>query len=157
MHVIDEVTAVMKPHKGFNGTGDAYMDQLKEWEVAKQILDRAKELELDLRLRCFTGAFPNPKEGTNTHKLPDGRELKGQHKVNRNIDEAALPAVLEELRKLGCANTDVLVRYKPELAKREWNDLSDEHKLVFSAAVIATPGTPQFDVVTPKRRGRASA
>lgn len=155
MHVLDEVNAIAKSHRGFNGTGDAYMDQLKEWEVAKELLDRVKELELDLRLKCFAGAFPNPKEGTNTWKLPDGRELKGQHKVNRNIDEAALPAVLQQLRDLGVANSDALVRYKPELAKREWNDLSDDNKLIFSAAVIATPGTPQFDVVTPKRRGRA--
>lgn len=154
MRVLEEINAITKAHRGFNGTGDAYMDMLAEWEVAKEILDRAKELELDMRLKLFAGAFPNPKEGTNTHKLPDGRELKGQHKVNRSIDEAALPAVLEQLRALGVANTDALVRYKPELAKREWNDLSDENKLVFSAAVIATPGTPQFDVVTPKRRGR---
>ena len=155
MRILDEVGAIIKAHKGFNGTGDAYMDMLKEWEVTKELLDRVKELELDLRLKLFAGAFPNPKEGTNTHKLPDGRELKGQHVVSRNIDEAALPAVLDQLRNIGVANTDALVRYKPELAKREWNSLSDENKLVFSAAVVSRPGTPQFDVVTPKRRGRA--
>lgn len=155
MRILDEVGAIIKSHKGFNGTGDAYMDMLKEWEVCKEILDRVKELELDNRLKLFAGAFPNPKEGTNTHKLPDGREIKGQHVVSRSIDEAALPAVLDQLRALGVANTDALVRWKPELAKREWNDLSGENKLVFSPAVIARPGTPQFDVITPKRRGRS--
>lgn len=152
MRITDEVMAVVKEHKGFNGTGDAYMDLLKEWEVAKELLELVKQIELDNRLKLFAGAFPHPKEGTNTHNLPDGRAIKGQYTIRRNIDEAALPGVLEDLRKAGCANSDVLVRYKPELAKREWNDLSDEHKLVFSAAVIAVPGSPQFEVVIPKRR-----
>ena len=44
--------------------------------------------------------------------------------------------------------------YKPELAKREWSSLSDENKLVFSPAIIATEGSPQFEVRTPKQRGR---
>lgn len=152
MRIVDEANAVLKPHKGFNGTGDPYMDILKEWEVAKELLELVKEIEMDTRLKLFAGAFPNPKEGTNTHVLPDGRALKGQYTIRRNIDEAALPGVLEDLRKAGCANSDVLVRYKPELAKREWNSLSDEMKLMFSPAVVAIPGSPQFEVTTPKRK-----
>lgn len=155
MRILEVIQAVVKEHKGFNGTGDAYMDMLKEWEICKQIMDEVKDIEMDNRLKLFAGAFPNPKEGTNTHNLPDGRAIKGQYKVNRNVDEAALPGVLADLRNAGVANTDVLVRYKPELAKREWNALSDEHKLTFSPAIVATPGTPQFDVVMPKKRGRA--
>lgn len=154
MNLTDELAALVKKHKGFNGTGDPYMDMLYEQEAAKEALDKIKELELDLRLKLFAGAFPNPKEGTNTWKLPDGREIKGQHKINRTIDEAALPVTLQALREHGVGNADQLVRYKPELAKREWNALSDEAKLLFSPAVISTPGTPQFEVVTPKRRGR---
>lgn len=155
MRVIEAMNAIAKQHRGFNGTGDPYMDMLAEWEVASKALDEIKAIELDLRLKLFAGAFANPKEGTNTHHLPDGRDIKGQYKINRRIDEAALPAVLETLREHGVANTDALVRFKPELNKREWDSLSDESKLLFSPAVIATPGTPSFDVVVPKRRTRS--
>ena len=156
MHLAIEALTLLGKHKKFTGTGDAYMDMLYEHEVACDLLELVKEIEMGLRLKLFAGAFPNPKEGTNTHTLPDGRELKGVYTIRRVVDEAALPGVLADLRAKGCANTDALVRYKPELAKREWNSLSDEHKLVFSAAVVATPGAPGFSVVTPKRRSTAA-
>jgi len=136
------------------GNQDPYLRVLDAWEQVSNLLSEIKDREMDMRLRLFAGAFANPKEGTNTHRLPDGREIKGQYKVNRYIDEAALPSTLQALREHGVANTDVLVRYKPELAKREWNSLSDEAKLMFSPAIIATPATPSLEVVIPKRRGR---
>lgn len=153
MNVIEQISSILDANRGFNGTGDPYMDMLAEHTVAKEILTKVKDIEMDLRKKLFAGAFPNPKEGTNTWKLPDGRALKGKYEIRRTIDEAALPVSLQALRDHGVANTDVLVRYKPELAKREWNTLSDEAKLIFSPAIVATPGSPQFEVVTPKRRG----
>lgn len=136
-------------------TGDAYMDMLAEWEAVNETLSAVKERELDLRLKLFAGAFPNPKEGTNTWRLPDGRELKGKHNINRSINEPLITATLAAMREHGVANTDALIRYKPELAKKEWNSLSDEAKLIFSPVITAVPGTPGFEVVTPKRRGRS--
>lgn len=130
---------------------DPYLAMLAEWEQINLQLAQIKEKELHLRLMLFTGAFRNPKEGTNSHKLPDGRVIKGKYPINRRIDEAALPATLEALRAHGVANADALVRYRPELAKSEWNTLSDEAKLMFSPAVISSPGTPSLEVVIPKK------
>lgn len=126
--------------------GQHYLQLLAEWQDTESELKKIKARELDLRNRLFAGAFPKPTEGANTHELPDGRKLKGQYKINRRVDEAALPAVLDELREHGVANADVLVKYKPELAKREWNSLSDEAKVIFSKAIISNPGTPGFAV-----------
>lgn len=139
---------------GQPGNADPYLRMLDAWEQVSLLQAQIKEAEMGMRLRLFQGAFANPKEGTNTHLLPDGRAIKGQYKINRYIDEAALPATLDALRKHGVANTDALVRFKPELAKSEWNTLSDEAKLMFSPAVVATPGTPSLEVVIPKKRGR---
>ena len=147
--MVNVLEALGKP-----GNQDPYLRMLDAWEQVSQLLSLTKDCEMDMRLRLFAGAFAAPKEGTNTHRLPDGREIKGQYKINRYIDEAALPVTLQALREHGVANTDVLVRYKPELAKREWNSLSDEAKLMFSPAIIATPATPSLEVVIPKRRGR---
>ena len=127
--------------------GQRFLQMLAEWEDVKRELAAAKERELELRLQLFAGAFPKPKEGTNTYKLPDGRQVKGKYDVNRKIDEAAFPSVLAALREQGVANADQLVRFKPELAKAEWNTLSEDMRLLFSRCVIASPGTPQLELV----------
>lgn len=149
-NMVNTIEALGKP-----GNQDPYLRMLDAWEQIALLQAQIKEAELGMRLRLFQGAFANPKEGTNTHMLPDGRAIKGQFKVNRYIDEAALPVTLAALREHGVANTDALVRYKPELAKSEWNTLSDEAKLMFSPAIVATPGTPSLEVVIPKKRGRS--
>ena len=143
----------MAKKPGSNVNPDPYLAMLDEWEDVSERLAVLKEREADLRRKLFTGAFPNPKEGTrhNKHVLPDGRVLVGDYCINRKIDEAALPAVLEAMKQAGDPNPERLVRYKPELAKREWNDLNDERKLMFSAAVIATPGMPGFEVKKAKK------
>jgi len=132
--------------------GKRYMQILAQWRDDRAKLAFYKEREKENRVVLFAGAFPNPVEGTQRFKLADGSTIKGGYKINRKIDEAALPATLAAMREAGVANTDVLVTYKPTLAKREWNALSDEHKLLFSAAVIATPGTPTLDIEPPKAR-----
>lgn len=130
--------------------GARYMQILAEWEDDKRKLSFYKEREKENRLVLFAGTFPNPIEGTQKFKLADGRTIKGQYKINRKIEEAALPVALAHMRELGVANTDALVSYKPTLAKREWNTLSIENKLAFSPAIVATPGTPTLDVELPK-------
>lgn len=135
---------------GSNENPDPYLQLLSEWEEIKREMDALKVKELDKRLLLCAGAFANPKEGTNTHKLPDGRKVVAKYTTNRKIDEAALQSALTAVREAGCANHDRLVRMKPELAKAEWNTLSDEMKLLFSPAVIATPGTPQLEITPAK-------
>ncbi len=51
------------------------------------------------------------------------------------------------MRKRGVANADALVKMKPELAKKEWNTLSDELKLVFSPAIVSSPGMPGLEII----------
>lgn len=133
-----------------NENPDPYLQMLEEWDEKAQRLAILKAEEMDLRLKLFAGAFPNAKEGTNRHKLPDGRELVGKYNITRKIDEAALTTILPAMIKAGVANADRLVRFKPELAKSEWNTLSDENKLLFSPAIIANPGSPAFEIVQPK-------
>lgn len=126
---------------------DPYLAMLDRWADVSARKKALEEEENDLRRMLFAGAFPNAKEGVNKHKLPDGRTIKGDMKINRKLDEAALPATLAAMRDAGVANADALVRYKPELAKREWNALSDENKLLFSKAVIAVPGMPTLEII----------
>lgn len=153
--VLDEIAELQQreplPFKQVHtDPGEAYMAMLAEWKDDATKLAYYKEQESEKRVMLFAGAFPNPKEGTQRFKLADGRTIVGKYTINRKIDEAALPATLAAMREQGVANTDALVSYKPSLAKREWNTLGEEHKLIFSACVIATPGKPSLEVDLPK-------
>ena len=130
--------------------GARFMQILAQWQDERLKLAFFGKRELELRTLLFNATFPSPGEGTQKHTLPDGRTIKGQYKINRTIDEAALPAVLTHMRELGVANADALVKYKPTLVKREWNSLGHDARLAFSPAVIASPGTPTLDVELPK-------
>lgn len=157
MSALDEIKELaarppvdLEAHPIETDPGKRFMQILAEWQDNKRKLAYYKEQEKEQRLILFAGTFPNPVEGVQRHKLPDGRSIKAQYKINRKLEEAALPVTLARMRELGVANTDALVNYKPTLAKREWNTLSDEMKLEFSPAVIATPGTPTLDIELPK-------
>lgn len=123
-----------------------FMAKLREWQEVSEKLDDLKAREKDLRVELFSGAFMSPTEGTNKHKLPDGRVFVGKYTVNRYVEAATIDDTLNRLREMGVGNTDELIRYKPELAIREFRSLSDEAKLVLSESVTARPGTPQIEI-----------
>lgn len=120
-----------------------YYELLDEWLKLKSELDAIKKKEADLRKILFQGAFPNPVEGTNTATLEDGTIVKGTHKITRNIDEAALPAILEQMPEAVRGN---LVAYKPSLATSAYRKLTAEERKIFDQALIIKVGTPTLEV-----------
>ncbi len=131
---------------------DPYLDLLERWQETVKLLASFKEQEAEQRRMLFSGAFPNPKEGVQRHQLPDGNCIKGEYKITRSLELSSLPHCLHALQEAGVANVDGLVRYKPELAVSEWRCLSDESKLMFAPAVIATPGMPSLTIEAPKEK-----
>lgn len=124
-------------------------EKIGQWNELQRQLEAIKQQELTLRKELFEEAFANPAEGTNTLDLPEGWKLKGNYKLNRKLDEAALPEVLKELRKLH-VKTDSLIKYKPELSTTEFRKLTPEQEKVLAAAMVTTPGTPSLELVAPK-------
>ena len=126
------------------------ISMLTEWYNVKQQLDTLKKQESTLRKQVFEAAFEDPKEGTNTLKLPDGWALKAQHVVNRSVDAASFKSLTLKLEEMG-VDTEKLVKFKPELSKSAYNKLTDEQLLLMNECVIARPGTPQLSITQPKR------
>lgn len=77
--------------------------------------------------QVFAAFYPAPKEGTNTLDLAEGWKLKGVYKLDRKIDEAALPAVTEQLREMG-VNADTLVKWSPDLKTATYKELTAEER-----------------------------
>ena len=123
---------------------------LEEWYKATEELTKAKAKEILLRLRIFKHYFPNPVEGTNTHALPDGYEIKGTHKINRTVEPAALVVLAPKFTEASI-KVDSLIEYKPDLKIREYRTLTDEQRHLFDQALTIKDGTPDVKIVLPAK------
>lgn len=119
---------------------------LDDWLAVRQEAARLADRERALRKALFTAAFPDPKEGTATIELVDGRRLKGIHKINRTIDEGALSAVVDQLRKENAVSVDELFPVKHSLGIKQYRKLSPRVQKLADRAIVARPGTPTLEV-----------
>lgn len=129
--------------------------KLQEWHQAVLAAQEAKkvvEAEQALRKEVMALFFPEPVEGTNKFDLEAGWSLKATHKIERKVDEAALPAVLQQLREMG-VNPDPLIRTKPDLDTKAYKSLvqiNPDAAHVFEQALTIKPGSPTVELVPPK-------
>ena len=128
-----------------------FKKKLARWHVVKAEAAAAASEEVTLRKELFGEAFPNPIEGSKENKceLGDGYILQGDYKINRRVDESALPTVRE---KLSHDVFDKVIKFKASLNKAGFNSLTAEQKAIFADAVIETPGTPALEIKQPKRK-----
>ena len=129
--------------------------KLQAWHQAVLAAQEAKKLveaEQALRKEVMALFFPEPVEGTNKFDLEAGWSLKATHKIERKVDEAALPAVLQQLREMG-VNPDPLIRTKPDLDTKAYKSLvqiNPDAAHVFEQALTIKPGSPTVELVPPK-------
>ena len=128
--------------------------KLAEWEQALSAVAQVKpiiEKERQLRKEIGELFFPEPKEGTNTFDLEQGWKLKYVHKLDRKIDEAALPAVKEQLRTLG-VNPDSLTNTVVTLDTKAYRglvSLNPEAAKFFESALTIKPASPILELLPP--------
>lgn len=127
-----------------------------EWyRLQKQIKENKDKMapivEREMALRKLVAAtvFPKPDEGTNKFPMPFDWQLKYTYKIDRKVDQAALPAVQERLRAMNL-NPDPLIRDVPELNVKEYRKLTDEQRKVMDTALIITPAAPTLELIAPK-------
>ncbi len=123
---------------------------LVDWYNKKAELNKLKFEELTMRQRIARVMFPNPKEGTNNHALPDGAVLKMVAPIDRKVDAAVFAALQIEFHKRGI-QTEELVEWEPKLKVGVYKKLPDEQKSFFDQCVTAKPGSPQLSIEIPKR------
>lgn len=125
-------------------------EDLNKWYVLCAQLGKVKKEELELRNKIFGGYFTAPTEGVNTAPLSDGWVIKGTHVINRSVDKAALTINDKPFREAGIVIEDV-VEMKPSLKVGAYKKLTDAQRKLFDIALTITPGTPQLEIVKPKR------
>ena len=125
-------------------------DDLPKWFKMAEELKALRKLEMGLRKKIFNHYFDDPLEGTNTHELGDGYQLVGKHSLIRNIDEAHMIGIVEQLETADIS-LDALVVRKPALVKKEYNSLTEEQQKIFDKALIIKPGSP---VLAIRKKGK---
>lgn len=130
-------------------TQEELFAKIGRWNDLVSQLSSIKDQEMKLRKEIFDACFPDPVEGTNKIDMPEGWVLKGTYKLTRSLDEAALPAVVAELRKHK-VNTDSLISYKPSLSVSAYKKLDAKWQKVLEQAMETKPGAPSIELVPPK-------
>ena len=120
-----------------------YFQTLERWQELRDTIKKLQGEERALREGLFSGTFPEPTEGTNTLKLPNGATVKGVYKFYRKPRE-------DELGSLPKRLLNKVFRVKHELVTKEYRDLSEEDRLAVDSVLDIKPGLPSFDVVPPK-------
>lgn len=126
---------------------DHQIDLLARWETAAAEAKKLKTLENKLRVEVLDEFLEHPKEGTNYVDLDQGYRLKFDIKLNRKIDEAALPAVLKELPE---GTEDSIIARKPTLKVGDYKKMSEEHRRKVDEALIIKPASPAITIIPPK-------
>ena len=140
-------------------------DFLAKWYETSEQLRKLRATEAMMRSRIYEHYFPDAKaglpgtEGTNNHPLEDGTGavLKAKRVVSRTPDEGEIDAykaaVKEEGSNLPKLPLNKLFKYKPELVKSEYNKLTDEERKACDGLLVIKDGSPQLEIVIPKKRG----
>ena len=130
-----------------------FLAKLTEWQAkVAQIQAQAHLIaeERVLRQEVFALAFPAPREGANNAELPQGWGLKGTLKIDRKIDEAALPQIMEAIRNTFNFNPDPIIHHEPKLNVKIYKSLPDEIRKSFDVALTIKPAMPTIELVPPK-------
>ncbi len=125
------------------------LKKVAEWSAKVIALSKLKGEESALRADLFKFYFPFAKEGSHSEPMPEDWCLKGVQKMNRNIDEAALPAVMKQLPE---GSEDRLIKWKPSLDLREYKKLHKKQQTIMDEAIIMKPGTGTMKLCPPKKK-----
>lgn len=127
-----------------------YMNLLLSWKKAQEAAREAIAAEMALRQVIYKASFEDPKEGTNHKPLANGWSLNGVRKVNRTVDKAVLPSVVERLKEKKIP-IELVIAYKPSLINDGYKNLQPEIKAIVDEAITAKEGAPSLEIVLPAK------
>lgn len=129
--------------------------KLQRWLAAKDLLDKAKDAEMEAR-KAVVAAYPfdaGKKEGTQRLDLANGWQLKVVLKQNYKLDKDATDAALDKIEASGPEGKFIgerLVKWSPDLSLSEYRVLPPALKTIIDGVLTITDGSPTLELVEPK-------
>lgn len=137
---------------------------IQNWQDAQKTLERAKEVEMNLRKEVVDFTFdPTKTSGTETIELGNDYKLKavkkvtygfredGEGKIDRKGIELALSRI-ENNSPAGAYIAEHLVKWNPSLSLTEYKKLDDKDKAAIDAVIVTKEGAPTLELVEPKAK-----
>ena len=147
---------------------------LMDWRKSKDVLDKAKAQEADLRGKVVA-CYSDPDKETGTENVPIGNQwfVKVEKKLNftlKSFNEgvskqqavgAALTAMAQATKdsqgnelnpQLGAVVAARLVKWEPELSVSEYKQLLPGHREIIDSVLEVKPGSPTVTLVPPKEK-----
>jgi hypothetical protein len=132
-------------------TFDEYVTEwdglVAQLEAHKKTMKPIISKEMEMRKAIFAAVSAAMgrtfKEGMNNYSLPDGRVLKVDNPIDRVIDESSIVMARAHYEMLNDKPIDFddLLRIKYELAKANYNKLTDEGKRVVAQMFTSKQGS----------------
>ena len=130
----------------------ACFERVLAWEKAKIAADIAAEAEKRLRGSIIELDFADRVEGTNTIRLPDGRELKCVAAFEYATDADRANSCIRKLAMIGNEGpflADRLFTFKPSVAAGELKKLAPQYRKVVDKLVDVKPKSPALKIHKP--------
>jgi len=138
--------------------------RLHAWEDSQKALEKAKELEMQLRKEAVDFAFdPNKQKGTERIELGNGYQAKAVKKLNYGfiktsegkVDKDRIERALQKIEKTGPVGeliAERLVKWTPDLSMTEYNQLDEKFKKIIDEVIVTTEGAPTLEIIEPKNK-----
>lgn len=131
-------------------TTDATRDEIiLKWKEAKEQLDTAKALELELRNAIVSMCFDENIVGTQSIPLGAGWKLKAVIKKNYTLS-SDVDAVENMLDSLEDWRAYRLVKWSARLSVSEYKELDAEDRAKVDAVLTISPAAHTLELVAPK-------
>lgn len=131
-------------------------DQITQaWIDAQKALAAAKELESSLRAEVINRRFKDQSLGTKNFELGNGYKLKAVFKQNISVKVTEVEGVLRKIENSGPEGkfiADRLFKFKPELVKKEYDELPLKFRKIVDEIVSTSAATPSLEFVPPKSK-----
>lgn len=123
---------------------------LAEWyALTEKLENEVKPLvkrEMELRKAICAHCWPGIQEGTQHYELAEGWKLTGILKLTYNVDEAALPAVMQQCPE---GTEDFLIHWKPSLRTAQYRLVPEQYAPILAQCIEIKPASPALELVAP--------
>lgn len=130
--------------------GDNLKPLVREWYKAKDVLDIAKEHEMNLRKQVSEAVFGETKKGTQKVDLSDEAELVLSVSAKISVDNDAFLEHKTHLEKKGLVGESSVIKLKPEVSATAYKYMSTEDKASFDSVFKHGFSAPKLEVRTKK-------
>lgn len=126
---------------------DNRLSLARAWYKAKEALDEAKKVEMELRMESISAFFGEEEKGGSVkEKLNEGSSLVLTRSKKVSIDLEAFKEHEAHLKAKGLIGDDSVIRMEPKVSMTALRQMSAEDKVLFSDVFIHGLNSPQLKV-----------